>query len=485
MGSLSAALGSAANAMDVLEEAIAVTQSNVSNASSPGYVTQTLQIGSSSFSPTQDVWGGIRSEGEQSARDQFAEQTVWTANSQAGSSTQQSSMLQDLEGQLNVSGTSGIPGALSSLYSAFSAWSTTPSDSTTQQQVITSAQDLAQAFNQTDSNIASIRTQTDQQIGTTVTQVNQLASQIASINDQIRNGDSQDAGTQANLYNSLEQLSNLVPIQVQIESDGTATVLAAGQVPLVIGQTAETLSTGPGSTAGQANPGATPDTEITSSTGQDVTALITGGQLGGLLQFRNQTIPSLIGDGTQQGSLNQLAQSFADRVNTLLTSGQTSTGAAGVALFSYSANSATTVAGTLSVTSGITGSQLAASTVGQPGPPAVSAVANGIASELAQFSDPQNSSDTVGGISFSDYYANIATGIGDQASSASTAQQTQSQVLAQAQSMRSQISGVSLNQQAAQLLQYQDAYQAAAQVIQVVNSTTQYLMQVMQQVQNG
>jgi flagellar hook-associated protein 1 FlgK len=49
--------------------------------------------------------------------------------------------------------------------------------------------------------------------------------------------------------------------------------------------------------------------------------------------------------------------------------------------------------------------------------------------------------------------------------------------------MRAQISGVSLNQQAAQLLQFQDAYQAAAQVISVINSTNQYFMTAMQQIQ--
>ena len=57
------------------------------------------------------------------------------------------------------------------------------------------------------------------------------------------------------------------------------------------------------------------------------------------------------------------------------------------------------------------------------------------------------------------------------------------QVVAQAQNMRAQISGVSLNQQAAQLLQFQDAYQAAAHVISVIDSTTQYFMAAMQQVQ--
>jgi flagellar hook-associated protein 1 FlgK len=361
------------------------------------------------------------------------------------------------------------------LYSAFSAWSSNPTDATAEQQVLTAAQGVAQVFNQTASSIAGIRSQTDQSIEGTVTQVNQLTNQIASINSQIRSaGPGGDAGASAQLYSSLEQLSNLVPIQVQNESDGTVTVLMGGQAPLVIGGTQQSLSVTFTNPASSANPNAAPDAQILSSSGQDVTALVTQGQLGGLLQVRNTTIPSLIGDGAQQGSLNQLAQAVADRVNGLLTSGTTPSGTAGVPLFTYGSGSPTTVAASLGVT-GIAGSQLAAVDSG--------GVANGIASDLAQLANPQNSADMIGGQSYTNYYAGIASDIGNQAAAASSAQQLQAQSLSQAQNMRAQISGVSLNQQAAQLLQFQDAYQAAAQVISVINSTNQYFMTAMQQIQ--
>jgi flagellar hook-associated protein 1 len=474
VGSLFAALGTASNALDVLEKAIGVTQNNVSNASTPGYVTQTLQLSASPFAPTENLWGGVETNGVQSSRDTYAEQAVWSANEQAGAATAESSSLSLLQNQFDVSGKTGIPSALSALYSAFSAWSANPTDTTRQQQVLTAAQGLAQSFNQTASSIAGIRSQTDQSIESTVTQVNQLAGQIAAINNQIRSAGPNGAGAQ--LYSSLEQLSNLVPIQVQHESDGTVTVLMDGQVPLVIGGTQQSLQVSFSSPQNAVNPTAAPDAQILSSSGQDVTALVSQGQLGGLLQVRNTTIPSLIGDGQQQGSLNQLAQAVADRVNGLLTAGQTASGTTGVPLFAYGSGSPTTVAGSLAVTN-ITASQLAAV---DPGPPAL---ANGIATDLAQLANPQNAADMINGQSYTDYYGGIATNIGNQASSASSAQQLQSQLLTQAQNMRAQISGVSLNQQAALLLQFQEAYQASAQVISVINSTNQYLMQTMQQVQ--
>lgn len=474
MGSLFAALSSAGSALDVLQQAMGVTQNNVANASTPGYVTQTLSLTPGLFDPSGQLWGGLSSSGTQSARDLYTEQSVWSANQQVGAATQAATSLQSLESVFNISGTSGVPAALTALTSAFSAWSQNPTDATAQQQVMTAAQTFAQAFNVASSNIQQIQTQTDQQLTSTVSQINQLSQQIASINGQIRDGGQNDAGLNAQLYNSLEQLSGLTSISVQMQSDGTTTVTMNGQTPLVIGQTAEPLTLSYAQPSGATIPGASPDAQILDANGQDVTAIATGGTLGGLLQIRNSVLPSVLGDGTQQGSLNQLAQAVADAVNGLLTSGQTASGSSGTALFTYNASAPTAVAGTLSVNPSITGSQLAAI---QPGPPVV---ANGIANQLAQLGTTTMTA--LGGVSSTAFYSNVASNIGSSASSASTAQQTETSVLTQAQNLRSQISGVSLNEQAANLLEFQQTYQAAAQAISQISTALQYFMTAMQQI---
>ncbi len=478
MSTLFAALHTASNALDVMEQAMGVVQNNVTNASTPGYVTQTLNLSADAFAPTNNLWGGVQADGVQSSRNQYAEQSVWQQNQLLGTATQAASSLSSLQSVFDVSGQSGIPAALSSLYSAFSAWSAAPSGGTNQQQVITAAQGMAQAFNQAASNVQQISSQTDQQLQSTVNEINQLASQIAAMNGQIRSGNGNDAGLQANLYNTVEQLSNLTNVSVQNESDGTLTVLMNGQIPLVLGTTLTQIQVTYLGSVGAANPGAAPDAHIMTSSGQDVTSVVSGGELAALLQFRNVTLPSVSGDGQQQGSLNQLAQAIADRVNGLLTSGQISSGppaVSGLPLFTYTAGSPTSIAASLTVTANTTGAQLAAI---QPGPPVV---ANGIADQLAQLANPQSSADMLNGMSYTDYYGNIASGIGQQESTASTAQQTQTQLLTQAQNMRAQVSGVSLNDQAAALLQFQQSYEAAAQMISVINTTNQYLLTSMQQ----
>jgi flagellar hook-associated protein 1 FlgK len=475
VSSLFAALGTAANALDVLEKAIGVVQNNVANANTPGYVTQTATFIARPFDAAGNVWGGVQSGAVQSARNTYAEQAVWSANQRAGSATRQATSLDALQNVFDVSGTSGIPGALSELSAAFSSWSANPTDTTARQQVLTAAQNLSQNFNQTATSIQTIRSQTDQQLATTVSQINQYSAQIATINGQIRQGSGSDAGLQTQLYNAIEQLSSLAPVTVRTESDGTATVLLGGQSPLVIGQTAKPLSLAyPPAGAAAAYPGASPDAQLLSADGQDVTALATDGQLGGLIAFRNTALPAVIGNGQQQGSLNQLAQGIADRVNGLFTGGQLSAGpppVPGANLFTYSPASGTVAAATLGVDPSVTASDLAAAT---------STSANGTASVLAGLATSHNGPDQINGLNYTDFYSNIVSQVGQEAAVASSASAAQTQILTQAQNLRAQVSGVSLNDQAASLMQFQQGYQAAAQMISVINNITQSLLQMMQ-----
>ena len=476
MGTIFAALGTAGNALSVLQQAIGVVQNNVTNASVPGYVTQTLSMVAGPFDSSQGVWGGVTAGSIQSARAVYAEQTVWRANTQTGLATRQAASLSALQDDFDVSGASGIAAGISGLNSAFSAWSANPTSATARQQVLSAARTLGQAFNQAATGVQQLRAQTDQQLSGTVTQINQYASQIAAINGEIRQSGQNDAGLQAQLYNTLEQLSNLAPIQVQTQSDGTATVLLGGQEALVIGQTANALKLSYIAPTGATYPGATPDATLLNSTGKNVTDLASGGQLGGLLQFRNQALPSVLGDPTRQGSLNQLAQGVADSVNSLLTGGQVSAGpppVSGTPLFSYAPGSPTAVATTLAVNPTSSAANLAAID------PA-SGAANGIASALAALSTSQNPAYQINGLSYTDFYSSIASDIGAQAASASSAQTVQTQVLTQAQNLRAQLSGVSLNEQAVMLLQYQESYQASAQVISTISNITQSLLAMFQ-----
>ena len=393
--------------------------------------------------------------------------------------TQQSSSLTAVQNALNLSASNGIPATLGALFQSFSAWSQDPSSASNRQGVVTSAQQVVDSFRTTVTNLQQVQQDTERQIGQAVDQINVYAQQLAGYNNQIRNGDRGDAALDAQIHNTLENLGQIVNFTASVQPDGSMTVLVAGQTPLVVGdhsyaltsQIADPASLPPG------NPGVPPSASILDTAGRDVTSQLTGGSLGALLQTHNQVLGSLLGDASQPGTLNQLAQSFADRVNALLTAGNISDGPPprpGVPLFSYDTSNATNVAATLTLDPGATPDQLAAI---DPGPPYVS---NGTALKLAALANPQDPADQITNNSYVEFFGNMASDVGRQLATATNEQGIQQQVLTQAQSLRQQLSGVSLDEQAAWLVEYQRAYQANAQLFSVLNSLTQTTVNMLQ-----
>jgi len=476
--SLLSSLYTTSGALTAFQQALTVTSNNVANSQTPGYATQVQNLVAQPFDPAQGVDGGVIAGSLQSTRNEFAEQAVDSAQTALGLATQQSSSLTDVQNALNLSGSNGIPATLGNLFASFSAWSEDPQSASTQQAVMTSAQQAAESFQTTASGLEQVQQQTETQIGQAVNQINAYAQQLQNYNVQIANGGRNDAALDDEIHNTLENLSQIVNFTYTVGEDGEVTVLAGGQTPLVVGEQQYNISdqiAAPAQPPG--GPGVPPTATILDSAGRDITSQITGGQLGGLLDTHNNVLASLLGDANQPGTLNQLAQAFADQVNELLTSGYVSDGpppVPGSALFSYDTSNATDVAATLAIDPSASASTLAPI---DPGPPEVS---NGTALALAGLANPQSGSGEIDNASYVQYFGNIAAAIGQQLSAANDQQNIQQQVVAQAQSVRQQISGVNLNEQAALLVQYQNSYQANAQLFTVLNSLTQTAVNLLQ-----
>jgi len=474
--SLLASLTNTSSALDAFDRAVIVTQNNVANASTPGFATQQLDLDAMPFDPSAGLDGGVEAGNVESLRNEFAEAAVDRAQTSLGTATQQSSSLTAVQNALNLSAANGIPATLGALFSSFSAWSQDPTNAADQQGVITSAQAVANSFQTTEANLQQVQQDTQRQIGQAVDQINADAQQLASYNAQIQHGDRGDPALDAQIHNTLENLGQIVNFTAAAQADGTFTVLVGGQTPLVIGAQSYNLTSQIADPASlpAGNPVVPPSASILDTAGRDVTAQVTGGSLGALLQTNNQVLASLLGDANQPGTLNQLAQTFADRVNGLLMAGNISDGVPGVALFSYDTTNATSTAATLTLANGMTGDQLAAI---DPGPPYVS---NGTALSLAGLANPQDPADEINNTSYVNFFGNMAADVGSQLSAATDQQNIQQQVLTQAQNQRQQISGVSLDEQAAWLVQYQRAYQANAQLFAVLNGLTQTAVNMVQ-----
>ena len=141
-------------------------------------------------------------------------------------------------------------------------------------------------FNNTSDSLSQQRANLDLSVTQTVQQVNTLTGQIASLNTQISQlqGTGQDASAFEDQRDvAIGQLSSLIDVST-INSDNSLTLTTSNGTPLVVGGQSFSLST-------QTNASGFQDVY---AQGVDVTSKLTSGQLAGLIQVRDQTIPGLL-----------------------------------------------------------------------------------------------------------------------------------------------------------------------------------------------
>lgn len=452
MSNLLGSLTSAATSMTSYEKAIEVVQNDTVNVNTPGYVRQSATFESLPFSLQGALSGGVRIGDLISSRDEYSEHNVQVQQTALSLSSSVASHLSAIEPAFDLQSTTGVAGSINTLFSSFSQLTVSPNDAQSRQSVISAASGLANAFNIAAQNIAEAKNSVDQETRSTLTDINKVVADIQRLNVERRRNSqtSADPGLDAQLHTDLETLSQYVGFTTIQGQDGTVNVYLGGQKPLLIGTSQYSLSA---QISGAS-------TTILDSNGGDITSYVSGGQLAGLLQVKNNLLP---GYGSQ---LDQLAAGFADTVNAQLAAGVDKSGNPGQPLFSYNG---TAPAKTLAVTS-ITANGIAAASSSNPGG----------SDNAVAMSQLQNTTITsLGGFTATQFYGTLASTVGRDISNAQNDQTTQQQLLAQAKALRSDQSGVSLDEEAARLVDYQKAYEATSKLISVINEMTQTLLGIM------
>ncbi len=451
MGSLFTSLLNSANGLRAYEQALAVTQNNVTNASTPGFVKQVQSFDALPFDLTVGLPGGVRAGPVVSSRDGYAERAVRDQQTGFGFSNQKTTNLTPLETSFSLSGTSGIAPSLSTLFQSFSRLSINPNDTVSRQAVVQQAGIVGENFRGAASGLLSQESSLDRESRGAIDAINHLATVIAQINVHNQSGraGSSDAGVDAQLNSSLEELSQLVNFTTLQQPDGSVAVYIGGQTALVTNDRSYAIQ-GDFSTS---------RTKILSSTGNDISGQLTGGELGALLEDRNTVIPSYITD------LNTLAQGVADKVNTTLAQGIDQNGAAPTTnLFTYDP----VVGAAVSLAANpLTPDQIAAASPGAAG-------GNGNALNLAALADAKS----INGYTFAQFYGNLGGRVGGDLSLARNNRSTAQLLLSQTQQLRSQVSGVSLNEEAEHLVAFQRSFEATSKMIGVLNTLTETLINI-------
>ena len=453
MGNLLASLLNSANSIQVYNRQLAVIQNNISNANTPGYARQIQSLTALPLDLNAGLAGGVGAGPLVSTRSEYAEQSVQTQVSQLGTAEQKAVDLSQVQTLFDLTSQTGVDTNLSNFFNSFSQLTVSPNDTLSRQTVLNSAQSLAGAFNQTATGLGNAGQQVDSQINGMADQINQLAGQVRDVNSAYQQNfqNASDPGLDAQMHSALEQLSEVVGITTIKQSDGSTDVYLGGQTPLVVGDRQLQISVDSSSPS---------QTDILDSAGNVVTSHVISGQLAGALQEKNQLIPSYT------SSLNTLAQGLADGVNQQLAAGVDQNGQTPATdLFTYDATLG--AAQSLSVNP-LTPDQIAAATSDAPG-------SNTNALNVAAML----SAKTMGNSTYTEYFGTLGGQVGSDLSNAKTDQSTQQGLVDQSRALRSQVSGVSLDEEAAQLLTVQRSYQASAKLMSILNDIMDTLMTTM------
>jgi flagellar hook-associated protein 1 len=449
MGSLASSMWIASQALEANQGALETTSNNIANQNTPGYTRELVVL--TEAAPTVEgnvTYGnGVVLQQIHSVRDQVLELRIAEENQQQSSAQAQYSGMQQVQG-LFSDPTLGIGADFTAFFSSVSQLSTSPTSVPSRQGVLAAAQNLANDFHSTEQNLDSIQSGLNRSVTEAVTQINTLTKQISRINAQVGQMQQlgQDPGSLGDQETQLiQQLSQLTTVN-QIQTEKGLTLTTGNGAPLVVGDQSFALQT----TSGPSGM-----TDI-SSQGQDITSSLQGGQLGGNLQLRDTVIPGML------SQIDNLAGQFAASVNSAQASGFDLNGNAGQPLFTVTAG--TGAAGSLKVAISDP-SLIAASSDGSVG-------SNG---NLANLLAVQNQA-LPSGASPVETYANLVSQTGNLTAQAQAEVTGSTASLNQLNDQLGAVSGVNLDEETTNLLNYQRAYEAAARVISTVDALTQSVL---------
>lgn len=448
MPSLTSGIQTALSAVLAHSQAIEIIEHNVANVNTPGYRRQSASLASTVASPIlgyeSSMAAGMRGTGVMIDKikrfnvEFFDTRYRASAGETKNWETRRDLMVQ-LESALAETSQTGLLPKMDKFWDGWQRLASDPTNTALRANLLDETQSMVSAFNMRAQQLAQLRVDQNITIRGDVEEINNIASQIANLNVEISKVLSfreqpNDLLDKRDLL--LDRLSELTGVTANVQANGEMIVSIGGHV-LVNSGTALQLRA-------EVDP-ASPERNfrILWQDGQVLTP--TSGELQGLFHVRDTVIPS------QQAGLNNLAMELANQVNALHTNGYDLNGVRGLPLFTG------TDADSLRLNSAISTNELAAASAS--GEPGNAAMANQIAAlKTAKLMNG-------GTATLNEFYNSQITSLGLDTQRAKSNASNNGLLFQSISDQRDAVSGVSLDEEAADLMKYQKAYQAAARVM--------------------
>ncbi len=309
MSGITALMDIAKRALAAQQLGVEVTSNNISNANTPGYSRQkvNLETTSSIPSPYGPLGYGVKVTGVERAFDPFVAAKLDENTSLLEYYKSQKADLEQVAGLFNETQSGGLNELLSKFWDAWNDLANNPSGSGERQALLNQAQNLADALNYRADQLVQARNSLIQRISPTVEEINSLASRIADLNLEIKS--TETTGRPANdlrdqRQTALNRLSEIVGIRYYTSGEGDINVTLTNGTTMVEGMNAwslrqETTADGAVAVIWQ-GPGGVE---------KDVTSNLAEGELSAQINVRDNLIPQY------QSDLDDLAQELIAAVN--------------------------------------------------------------------------------------------------------------------------------------------------------------------------
>ncbi|HWZ48486.1 MAG TPA: flagellar hook-associated protein FlgK [Herbaspirillum sp.] len=303
------------SALFAAQTQLATTSHNIANASTPGYSRQVVQQASAGG---QNFGSGFIGDGTvvnsiTRVSDSFLNSQVMSAQSSVSSYTAYTNEITQID---NVVGNSsaGLTTSLASFFAGLQSLTANPSSASSRQAALSGAQTLSASFQSLAATMTTSNNSVNSQITTNVQLANSYAAQISVLNasiTQVQGATGQPANDLLDQRDQLvSNLNSVMKVSTVAQSNGSIDVFVANGQPLVMGATVSTLTAVPS----KSNP-SNLEVGITAGSGAGAPIItlpdssITGGTLGGLLDYRTQSLQPA------QNQLGQIATVLASNMN--------------------------------------------------------------------------------------------------------------------------------------------------------------------------
>ncbi|MBL8957925.1 MAG: flagellar hook-associated protein FlgK [Myxococcaceae bacterium] len=463
MGDLFSLLSLGANALSAHRAASSTASHNLANANTPGYSRQRANL--EAVLPAYRLGGsffgrGVSLNSVSQARDFGAERQFALANEARARNEAQAGALESLAA-LDPQASGAIGSQLADFYASMRALQQNPGDLSLRQSAIGQSRALALAFNRTAAGIAGARDSIDTRLSSQVSEVNELATQMANLNQQIRVA--RGSGAEPNDLLDARQavqdrLGQLVGATAIPTAEGDVNLALPGGTTIVNGELAGQLSTVPDATNGGHL-----GVRLTRPDGTGQVSVSTfGGEWGGMLSARDGALKAA------ETALDTLAFDWAGSVNTVHRSGFALDGSTGRDLFDAGAQGG--AAGRITVNAALLAnpSLLAASSSATTLPGDGNNLQLLIGTETAALSN---------GLNALQGFAGIVASYGAAAGQARAAADADAAIFDYATGLRESVSGVSIDEEIVELTKAQRGFEAVMKVIQTTDEMLNTLMQ--------